>query len=95
MEDLLKLWNGAFLFVIAERGEAPTKLLCRLENGKLGNFETFFEQAYRDGRMTKEEWDFFKNQEAQEGNLMWGARRMADIYHRLGLIAPLMEKGGA
>ena len=95
MEDLLKLWKGAFFLTLSERGEAPTDLLCRLEDGDPEDFEAFFEQAYKDGRMTEKEWDFFKNQKPQKEELMRGARMMADIYHRLGLIAPLVEEGRA
>ena len=90
MEDLLKLWKAAFFSVLSERGEASTDLHCRLEDGDPEDFKAFFEQAYRDGRLTEEEWDFLENQEPQEERLMWAVRKMADLYHRLGLIAPLV-----
>jgi len=93
-KDLLMMWIGAFHQALMKRGEAPTELLCRLEDGDPREFEAFFERAYKKGRMTEDEWRFY-NQKPREEDLVWGARKMAGIYHRLGLIAPLMEEGRA
>ena len=88
MADLEKAWGRLLISMMWDRGEAATELFRRLQEGAPNDLRDYLEEAYLDGRMSEEEWDFIAIREPQTGDLAKCALIVCEVFLRLGLFAP-------